>query len=90
MSGDTALLTCVVSNPGDTTLLWKKHSKNRGENILLTAGTEVVASDPRVAVLHETGGNVYVLKISNLTTHDAGQYLSQSRSQYDDDNDNDI
>ena len=85
MSGDTALLTCVVSNPGDTTLLWKKHSKNRGENILLTAGGEVLSPDTRVAVLHETGGNVYVLKISNLTTHDAGQYLSQS--QYDDDND---
>ena len=76
MSGDTALLTCVVSNPGDKTLLWKKLSKNRGENILLTAGSEVVSSDARVAVLHEKGGSVYVLRISNLTTHDAGWYLS--------------
>ena len=78
MSGDTALLTCVVSHPGDTTLLWKKLSKNRGENILLTAGSEVVSSDARVTVLHEAGGSVYVLKISNLTTHDAGWYLSLS------------
>ena len=78
MSGDTALLTCVVSHPGDNTLLWKKLSKNRGENILLTAGSEVVSTDPRVAVLHEAGGSVYVLRISNLTTHDAGQYLSMT------------
>ena len=74
MSGDTALLTCVVSHPGDNTLLWKKLSKNRGPNILLTAGSEVVSSDPRVSVLHEAGGNVYVLRISNLTTHDSGWY----------------
>ena len=75
MSGDTALLTCVVSNPGDKTLLWKKVSKNRGEDILLTAGSAVVSSDPRVSLLHEDNGNVYVLGLSNLTTHDAGWYL---------------
>ena len=78
MSGDTALLTCVVSNPGDKTLLWKKVSKNRGGDILLTAGAEVVSSDPRLTVLHEAGGNVFVLRINNLTAHDSGWYLSLS------------
>ena len=78
MSGDTALLTCVVSNPGDKTLLWKKVSKNRGGDILLTAGAEVVSSDPRLTVLHEAGGNVFVLRITNLTAHDSGWYLSLS------------
>ena len=72
MSGDTALLTCVVTNRGEKTLLWKKLAKNRGEDILLTAGSEVVTSDGRVDVLHETDGSVYVLKISDLTAHDSG------------------
>ena len=78
MSGDTGLLTCVVSSPGDKTLLWKKVSKNRGGDILLTAGAEVVSSDPRLTVLHEAGGNVFVLRITNLTAHDSGWYLSLS------------
>ena len=72
MSGETALLTCVVTNRGDNSLLWKKVSKSRGDDILLTAGTEVISSDQRIDVLHEDEGRVYVLKISNLTVHDAG------------------
>ena len=78
MSGETALLTCVVTNQADNSLLWKKVSKSRGDDILLTAGTEVVSSDQRIDVLHEDGGGVYVLKIRNLTVHDAGLSLSLS------------
>ena len=74
MSGETALLTCVVTNRGEKSLLWKKVSKSRSDDILLTAGTEVISSDERIEVLHEEAGNVYVLKISNLTAHDAGLY----------------
>ena len=74
------LFTCVITNLGDKSLLWKKVSKNRGPDTLLTAGLEVVSSDERVGILHEEGGSVYVLQIKNLTVHDAGWCLCLSVS----------
>ena len=54
--------------------MWRKASKNRGPDTLLTVNTDTVIDDKRVEVLHESGGEVYVLMIMNLTAHDSGLY----------------
>ena len=79
--GDTALITCVVSNQGDHSLVWRKVSKSRGPDTLLTVNTEVVAEDRRVGVLHEEEGQVFVLVVRNLTAHDAGLYSCELSTQ---------
>ena len=44
------LLTCVVRNLGNYTLLWKK-----GTNTVLTAGTVRITADQRYNVIHDEG-----------------------------------
>jgi len=77
-SGEDALLTCIVENQGKHTLMWKKTSKvpSRSPSVL-SANTNMVTSDRRMKVLHAIGGQVYVLKISNLTVFDAGIYFCE-------------
>ena len=74
--GQDALLTCVVRRQmrQDYTVLWRRVRRDRQPASLLTAGTARVAPDPRLSVLHEPGGSVYVLRIANLTSHDSGLY----------------
>ena len=73
-----ALITCIVQNQGDFTLMWKKTSKipNRDATVL-SANTHMVTSDKRMKVMHATGGQVYVLKITNVTMFDAGIYFCE-------------
>jgi len=75
--GDDALLTCVVTNQGDFSVMWKKTTQPRRDPYILSANSARVTSDQRVEVLHETGGTVYVLKISNVTIFDAGIYFCE-------------
>ena len=56
--GDDALLTCVVQNQQNYTLMWKKDSKEKIGTKILTANTERVTGDPRVSIIHEDGGQV--------------------------------
>ena len=44
---------------------------------ILTANTDRVTSDPRVSIIHEAGGQVYVLLIRNVTNRDAGMYICE-------------
>ena len=50
MSGSNILLTCVVRDLGNHTLLWKY-----GVSKVLTAGTVRITSDSRYSVLHDKG-----------------------------------
>ena len=72
--GESALITCIVSNKGRHSLMWRRVSKSRGPDELLTINGEAVTDDERVNVLHEVEGDVYVLAIQNLTVHDSGIY----------------
>lgn len=46
----SVLLTCVVRNLGNYSLLWKY-----GVNTVLTAGTVRITTDSRFSVLHDKG-----------------------------------
>ena len=73
--GQSALVTCVVTNQGQHSLSWTRLGEGGQEDMLLTVNTEVVTEDTkRVSVLHEAGGEVYVLVIRNLTEADSGLY----------------
>ena len=50
VSGSNILLTCVVRDLGNHTLLWKY-----GVSKVLTAGTVRITSDSRYSVLHDKG-----------------------------------
>lgn len=53
--GDDALITCVVQNIGDNTVMWKKEDRERHSRRVLTAGDSRVTADKRFSVLHEDG-----------------------------------
>ncbi len=77
---DDALLTCVVQHQSNYTLRWKKAEKDKAGPRILTANTERVTSDERFSVLHELGGQVYVLLIKNVTVKDQGMYVCEVNS----------
>ena len=78
MLGEDALLSCVVKNQGNFTLMWQKTSKvPQSKPTILTANTASVTSDRRVEVMHDRGSLVYVLKIANVTIFDAGIYICE-------------
>ncbi len=57
-------------------LIWRSQ---RGT--VLTAGDNRVTSDDRIDVIHDKGGDVYVLSISNLTVEDSGVYVCEVNTQ---------
>ncbi|XP_043208967.1 Ig-like and fibronectin type-III domain-containing protein 2, partial [Amphibalanus amphitrite] len=91
-SGRDALLTCVVNDLGNHTLLWKKVEDHNGEEktMILTAGAYRVTNDSRVMVLHDIarrkgsdalhGGDVFVLAIQNASVSDTGMYVCEVNS----------
>lgn len=56
--GDSALMTCVVRNLGDHTVLWKTENKDRHSWKVLTAAESRITADRRFEVLHDKGKNV--------------------------------
>ena len=68
----SVLLTCVVRNLGNHTLIWKY-----GTSKILTAGTVRITKDTRFSILHDQGGDVYVLQINNVTHNDTGLYVCE-------------
>lgn len=53
--GDDALITCVVRDVGDNTVMWKKEDGDRHSRRVLTAGENRVTADKRFDVLHDAG-----------------------------------
>ncbi|XP_059483925.1 neural cell adhesion molecule 2 isoform X2 [Neocloeon triangulifer] len=63
---DTVILPCEIYNLGDYQVVWK-----RGANIL-TAGPHKIYPDKRISLVNSTN-----LKIKDITTKDAGDYVCQ-------------
>ncbi|KAK7792924.1 hypothetical protein R5R35_008001 [Gryllus longicercus] len=87
--GDDALVTCVVRDAGDNTVLWKKEDRERHSLRVLTAGEARVTADRRFDVLHDavppeekinSGGDVWVLVIKETKAADAGIYVCEVNS----------
>ncbi|XP_044737933.1 Ig-like and fibronectin type-III domain-containing protein 1 isoform X2 [Chrysoperla carnea] len=73
--GDDALITCVVWDNDDGTVLWKLGDK------ILTANSERVTHDKRISVLHDESGDVWVLVIKNSKPSDSGSYVCEKNSE---------
>lgn len=55
--GDDALITCVVKDVGENTVMWKKEDRERHGARVLTAGIVRVTADKRFVILHDAGKN---------------------------------
>ena len=77
--GDEVRLPCTVRNQGNNTVLWTK-SHPGGDNVL-TVNKVRVTPDTRVNLIHNEGGEVYILLISNLTVADSGLYSCELNTQ---------
>lgn len=53
--GEDALITCVVKDIGEYTVMWKKEDKERHSTRVLTAGNTRVTADKRFDILHDSG-----------------------------------
>lgn len=87
--GDDALITCVVRDVGDNTVMWKKEEGERHSRRVLTAGENRVTADKRFDVLHDavtseeqvmSGGDVWVLVIKEAKPSDSGIYVCEVNS----------
>jgi hypothetical protein len=90
--GDDALITCVVRDIGENTIMWKKEDRERHSTRVLTAVDKRVTADKRFAVLHDSsassdeaadvpsGGDVWVLVIKNAKPADSGVYVCEVNS----------
>ncbi|XP_075234927.1 Ig-like and fibronectin type-III domain-containing protein 1 [Lycorma delicatula] len=77
---DNALITCVVRDVGNNTVIWKREEPDTHRWRILTAGHERVSQDKRIKVLHDEGGNVWVLAIKDVKTNDSGLYSCEVNS----------
>lgn len=53
--GDDALITCVVRDLGNNSVVWKREDQESRRWKVLTAGQGRVTLDPRIQVLHDEG-----------------------------------
>jgi hypothetical protein len=67
--GDDALITCVVRDVGENTVVWKKEDGERHSLRVLTAGENRVTADWRFNVLHDTGESPLAWRLRANPTH---------------------
>ena len=73
--GGQAELACRVAGQGNATLMWNKMPGAAHKTALaLTANTERIAGDRRFSVVHDIGGQVYILHIADVQQKDGGLY----------------
>lgn len=75
---DDALITCIVREIGKNTVVWKRKEGDRWK--VLTAGQERVAPDTRFQVIHDQGGDVWVLAVKEVRRNDSGIYSCEVNS----------
>lgn len=52
---DNALITCVVRDIGNNTVIWKREEQETHRWRILTAGHDRVSPDKRIKILHDEG-----------------------------------
>ena len=73
--GGQADLACRLAGQGNATLMWNKMPGAAHKTALvLTANTKRIAGDRRFSVVHDVGGQVYVLHIADVQQKDGGLY----------------
>ncbi|RZF43428.1 hypothetical protein LSTR_LSTR001689 [Laodelphax striatellus] len=77
---DNALITCVVRDVGNNTVIWKREDADTRRWRILTAGHDRVTPDKRVQILHDDGGDVWVLAIKDVKSNDSGVYACEVNS----------
>ena len=70
--GQSAAITCVVRNIGNYTVLWRDQNDS-----ILTVGSERITTDKRINVVHDDGGDVWVLAVQKTKHSDTGTYKCQ-------------
>ncbi|XP_054267567.1 Ig-like and fibronectin type-III domain-containing protein 1 [Macrosteles quadrilineatus] len=78
--GDDALVTCVVRDIGNNSVVWKREDQDTRRWKILTVGHSRVTLDHRISVLHDEGGVVWVLAIKNVKHADSGLYACEVNS----------
>lgn len=77
VEGENAPLTCVVRELGSATVVWKKWETGKSGPKILTAGETRVTSDERIKIIHDIGGDVWVLAIRSAQPSDSGLYICE-------------
>ncbi|XP_039279825.1 Ig-like and fibronectin type-III domain-containing protein 2 [Nilaparvata lugens] len=77
---DNALITCVVRDVGNNTVIWKREDADTRRWRILTAGHDRVTPDKRIQILHDDGGDVWVLAIKDVKSNDSGVYACEVNS----------
>ncbi|XP_021960351.1 Ig-like and fibronectin type-III domain-containing protein 1 [Folsomia candida] len=77
IQGENAPLTCVVRELGEASVVWKKWENGKSGPKILTAGEVRVTSDERVRIIHDQGGDVWVLAIRDALPSDSGLYICE-------------
>lgn len=78
--GDDALITCVVRDAANNTVVWKHEEPDTRRWKVLTAAHDRVTLDHRIEVLHDAGGVVWVLNIKDVKPSDSGLYACEVNS----------
>ncbi|KAG8287269.1 hypothetical protein J6590_042606 [Homalodisca vitripennis] len=78
--GDDALITCVVRDIGNNSVVWKREELDTRRWKFLTVGHSRITLDYRIQVLHDDGGVVWVLAIKNVKHSDSGLYSCEVNS----------
>lgn len=87
--GEDALMTCVVTDLGQYTVMWSRLDHNK--KTILTIRDMKITTDKRIQVLHDTaprynssvirpGGDVWVLVIKQVEASDSGVYVCEVNS----------
>ncbi|RWS23337.1 Ig-like and fibronectin type-III domain-containing protein C25G4.10, partial [Leptotrombidium deliense] len=80
--GEDTLIECIVKDADNYTVLWKyANSQTDIETAkTLTANKIRLTEDDRISVLHRTGHDTWVLKISKSKSEDSGVYICEINS----------
>ena len=80
MVGATVVLPCRVTHLGSASLSWVRLSGSNPEAshlTVLSSGTTLFSSSPRLALLHHEGSPDWTLQITGVILRDGGMYECQ-------------
>ncbi|XP_064084500.1 uncharacterized protein LOC135200104 isoform X2 [Macrobrachium nipponense] len=79
VKGTKAMLNCRVTNVGRYAVSWRGTDRY-GNQVLLTHGVLLYASNPRVGIIHEDGSSDWTLTIDDVRKSDEGVYVCEVNS----------